>query len=340
MKRTVTFGELMMRLNPPDNKRFLQATNFNTSYAGSEASVAVSLSIMNIPVSFVSRLPVNEIGQAALNELRKYGVDTRFIARSEDRMGIFFVEKGASQRPSKVIYDRSFSAFSLAKKQDYDWNRIFENTDWFHVSGITPALGDTIAEIILDACKKAKEKKITVSCDLNYRNKLWTSEKAKVIMEGIMPYVDHCIGNEEDIQKVFGIGTDNLISESETDFEDYYKAIVMEMRKKYSLKSVAITLRESHSAEKNCWSGLFCTDSKVWFSDKYELNIIDRLGGGDSFSAALIYALQNNYDPQKTIDFATAASCLKHSIEFDFNLISIAEVNELLNGKGDGRIQR
>jgi len=341
MKRIVTFGEIMLRLNPAEYKRFLQVDSFNASYAGSEASVAVSLALLDCPVSFVSKLPENEIGQAALNELRKYGVDTSCIIRSNDRMGIYFVEKGASQRPSKVIYDRKNSAFANLKKADLNWEAIFKDACWFHFSGITPALSDDLEIITLLACKKAKEMGLVVSCDLNYRNKLWTSEKAKEVMTPIMQYVDHCIGNEEDIQKVFGIGLDNGRDKTVKELSiDFYKDIALKLKEKFSLQSVSLTLRESYSANSNDWSGMICTDNEIHFSDKYNINIVDRLGGGDSFCAGLIYALINNYSKLDSINFAVASSCLKHSIENDYNLSTKDEILALMSGNKNGRIQR
>lgn len=338
--RTVTFGEIMMRLNPEGFKRFVQAERFETSYAGGEANVSVSLANYGLDSAYVTKLPAHEIGQCALNALRKYGVDTSLIVRGGDRLGVYFVEKGASQRPSKVIYDRAASAIALAKKEDFDWNRIFQGADWFHFTGITPALGGELPEICLEACKAAKALGLKISCDLNYRKKLWTREKAGEVMATLMPYVDVCIANEEDASDVFGISADNsAVSDGKLD-RDGYISVAKKLTERFGFKQVAITLRSSISASVNDWAGMLYVDGKAYFSKSYHINIVDRVGGGDSFGGGLIYSMLNGKDPQATIEFAVAASCLKHSIEQDFNMVSVSEVENLAGGSGNGRIQR
>lgn len=338
--KTVTFGEIMLRLSPELYTRFVQSEKFLATYAGAEANVAVSLANYGEEVSFVTKLPDHEIGQAAVNSLRKFGVDTSLIVRGGDRVGIYFCEKGASQRPSKVIYDRAHSAICEAKEADFDWDKIFDGAKWFHFTGITPALSDSMAKICLDAVKKAKEKDITVSCDLNFRKKLWSKEKAGQVMGELCKYVDYCIANEEDAKDVFGIEAENTdITGGKLD-RDGYISVAKKLTDRFGFKGVAITLRESKSANDNDWSGMLYTDGKAYFSKKYSIHIVDRVGGGDSFGGGLIYSLINGYDAQKTIEFAVAASCLKHSIEGDFNLVSKKEVETLAGGDASGRVQR
>ena len=338
--KAVTFGEIMLRLSPELYLRFAQSEKFLCTYAGAEANVAVSLANYGIDASFVTKLPEHEIGQAAVNSLRKFGVDTSLIVRGGDRVGIYFCEKGASQRPSKVIYDRAGSAIANAKSEDFDWDKIFDNATWFHFTGITPALSDDLADICLTALKKAKEKNITVSCDLNFRKKLWSKEKAGKVMGELCKYVDYCIANEEDAKDVFGIEAENTdIDSGKLDFDGYID-VAKKLSNRFNFKGVAITLRESLSANDNNWSGMLYTDGKAYFSKKYAVHIVDRVGGGDSFGGGLIYSLMNGYDAQKTIEFAVAASCLKHSIEGDFNLVSAKEVEALAGGNASGRVQR
>jgi len=339
-KKVVTFGEIMMRINPKLNYRFVQANEFDVTYAGAEASVAVSLAQFGINSYFVSRVPNNEIGQCAINAVRKYGVNTSYVGRSNKRLGIYFVEKGSSQRPSKVIYDREDSAIANAKIGDFDWDAIFEDAEWFHFTGITPALSQSLAELCLEACKKAREKGITISCDLNYRKKLWSNEKAKETMSILMPYVDVCIANEEDAKDVFGIAAKEADIESGKLSIGGYKQVAFELTKRFGFKYVALTLRESINANVNNWSGLLYKDGEVYVSPKYCIHIVDRFGGGDSFGAGLIYSLLNKFDMQEAINFAVASSCLKHSIEGDFNLVSVDEVLTLSKGNGSGRVQR
>ncbi|MCD7889073.1 MAG: sugar kinase [Oscillospiraceae bacterium] len=338
--KAVTFGEIMLRLNPEGYLRFLQANTYEATFGGGEANVAVSLANYGVDASFVTKLPKHEIGQAAVNELRRYGVDTSDIIRGGDRVGIYFAEKGASQRPSKVIYDRAYSAISLAKREEFDWDKIFEGAKWFHFTGITPALGSELPEICLDAVKAAHAKGVTVSCDLNYRKKLWTRDQARECMSKIVPYVDVCISNEEDAKDVFGIEAENTDIDSGKLNHEGYISVARQLHERFGCSHVAITLRSSISANDNDWAGMLYTGDNAYFSKQYHMHIVDRVGGGDSFGGGLIYSLMNGYEPQKAIDFAVAASCLKHSIEHDFNLCSVAEVESLAGGNASGRVQR
>ena len=339
-KRVITFGEIMLRLAPEGYYRFVQANSFGATYGGGEANVAVSLANFGIDTAFVTKLPAHEIGQAAVNELRKFGVDTSRIVRGGNRIGIYFLEKGASQRPSKVIYDRAHSAIAEASPEDFDWNEIFQNADWFHFTGITPALNDTLAAICLDACKKAKELGLTVSCDLNYRNKLWSREKAGQVMSELCKYVDVCIANEEDAADVFGIRAANTDVTKGAVSHEGYKDVAKQLAGRFGFSKVAITLRESLSASDNNWAVMLYDGTEFYFSKKYAVHIVDRVGGGDSFGGGLIYACLNQYDPQSTIEFAAVASCLKHSVEGDMNMVSVSEVQKLAGGDGSGRVQR
>lgn len=340
MSKVITFGEIMLRLAPEGFYRFVQAKKFDASFGGGEANVSLSLANLGIETSFVTNLPKNEIGQMALNVLRANGVGTEFINRTDARMGIYFLERGASQRASKVIYDRSDSSIFKARNEDFNWDKIFEGASYFHLTGITPALNDNLATISLEAVKKAKEKGLVVSVDLNFRKKLWTKEKAKEVMSKICKYVDICIANEEDAKNVFGIEAKNTnIEKGDLDYTAY-KEVAKILKETFSFKKVAITLRESISASRNNWSALLYSDSEYYFSKKYEIDIVDRVGGGDSFSAGLLYSLINGYSNEESIEFAVAASCLKHSIEGDFNLVSKEEILSLVKGDGSGRVQR
>ncbi len=339
-KRVITFGEIMLRLAPEGYTRFVQAESYGATYGGGEANVAVSLANFGLDAAFVTKLPKHEIGQAGVNSLRRYGVDTSFITRGGNRVGIYYLEKGASQRPSKVIYDRANSAIAEAGAEDFDWNKIFEGADWFHFTGITPALNDNIAAICLEACKAAKERNITISCDLNYRNKLWSKEKAGQVMSELCKYVDVCIANEEDAADVFGIRADNTDVTSGKVNHEGYKAVAKQLADRFGFKYVAITLRGSISANDNNWAAMLYDGKDYYFSKSYLIHIVDRVGGGDSFGAGLIYSLINDFAPQETIEFAVAASCLKHSIEGDFNQVSLDEVRKLAGGDGSGRVQR
>ena len=340
MKRIITFGEIMMRLNPEGYRRFVQADRFEASYAGGEANVAVSLSQLGMDAAFVSKVPAHEIGQCAINALRRYGVDTRSVLRGGERLGVYFVEKGASQRASKVIYDRAGSAIARAAASEFDWDAIFSGADWFHWTGITPALGGELPEICLQACRAAKAHGLTVSCDLNFRKKLWTSEQANAVMSKLLPYVDVCIANEEDAKDVFGICAENTDVTAGRLDQAGYRSVAAQLCARFGCGTVAITLRGSRSASDNDWSAMLYTGGEAFFSPTYHMHIVDRVGGGDSFGGALIYALLKDYAPQEAINYAVAASCLKHSIEQDFNLISDAEAASLAAGNTTGRVQR
>jgi Sugar kinases, ribokinase family len=338
--KITTFGEIMLRLAPPGYERFVQAKSYGALFGGGEANVAVSLANYGLNAAFVTKLPVHEIGQSAVNSLRAFGVDTSRIVRGGERVGIYYLEKGASQRPSKVIYDRAGSAMATAQREDFDWEEIFCDTQWFHFTGITPALGDNVAEICLDACKEASKRGITVSCDLNYRKNLWSREKARQTMEGLMEYVDVCIANEEDAADVFGIHADKSdVVQGQIDHEGY-KGVARRLAESFGFELVAITLRESISASDNNWGAMLYDGNDYCFSKKYPVHIVDRVGGGDSFGAGLIYSRLNGLDMQRCIEFATAASCLKHSIEGDFNMVSVSEVQKLAEGDDSGRVQR
>ena len=342
MGKVITFGELMIRLQPFNYERFVQASTLAFTFGGGEANVAVSLANYGLDAAFVSKLPAHSIGQAAVNSLRRYGVDTSMITRGGDRVGIYFNEKGASQRGSVCIYDRANSAIQLAKREDFDWDKIFEGADWFHFTGITPALGPNVVEICKQACQAAKAKGIKISCDLNYRGKLWTRAQAREAMTELCQYVDVCISNEEDAKDVFGIEAEATDIYAGSLNHDGYKSVAKQLADKFGFEMVAITLRESHSAFDNGWSAMLYNVAKdeYCFSKKYNLHIIDRVGGGDSFGGGLIYSLLTGKDTQAAVEFAVAASALKHSIEGDYNMVSVAEVEKLAGGDGSGRIQR
>lgn len=330
----------MLRLAPEGYLRFVQSDKYEATFGGAEANVAVSLANYGVNAAFVSKLPEHEIGQCAVNSLRKFGVDTSEIVRGGARVGIYYCEKGASQRPSKVIYDRAGSSIACAERTDFNWEKILNGADWFHFTGITPALSDNVADITLDALKVCRSKGITVSCDLNFRKKLWSKDKAGKVMGELMQYVDYCIANEEDAKDVFGIEADNTDITSGKLDRNGYISVARKLTDRFSFKGVAITLRESLSANDNNWSGMLYTGDKAYFSKKYAMHIVDRVGGGDSFGGGLIYSLANGYDPQKAIEFAIAASCLKHSIEGDYNMVSLKEVETLAGGDASGRVQR
>ena len=340
MAKVVTFGEIMLRLAPEGYYRFVQADKFGATYGGGEANVAVSLANYGMDASFVTKLPQHEIGQAAVNSLRRYGVDTSGITRGGDRVGIYYLEKGASQRPSKVIYDRANSAIALASSSDFNWNEIFEGVDWFHFTGITPALGDNVAAICLEACKAAKAHGVTVSCDLNYRKNLWTRQQARDVMTRLVPYVDLCISNEEDAKDVFGIEAENTdISGGKLNHKGY-ESVAKQLQDRFGFEKVAITLRSSISANDNHWAAMLYNGQDYFFSKSYPVHIVDRVGGGDSFGAGLIYGLLTGKSDSESLEFAVAASCLKHSIEGDYNMVSVSEVEKLATGDGTGRVQR
>lgn len=338
--KTVTFGELLLRLEPEGYYRFVQAERMTSTFGGAEANVAVSLANFGADSFFVTKLPSHEIGQSAVNSLRRFGVRTEHIVRGGNRVGIYFNERGASQRPSKCIYDRAGSAIAESSPSDFDWSTILKEADWFHFTGVTPALGGNLPEICIEACKAAQAKGIPVSCDLNYRSKLWTKSQAKETMEKIAPYIDVCISNEEDAKDVFGIEADGSDIENGKLSRNGYKSAALRLAETYGFKKVAVTLRTSINASINRWSALFYDGKDFFFSREHEILIVDRLGGGDSFSAGLIYSLLCNESSQNCVDFASAASCLKHSIEGDFNMVSAEEVRHLAKGDASGRIQR
>ena len=330
----------MMRLNPEGYQRFVQADKFEASYAGGEANVAVSLANYGLDASFVTKLPANPLGESARNEMRRFGVSTADIVWGGPRLGIYFVEKGASQRASKVVYDRAGSSIALAKRGDFNWAKIFRGAKWFHFTGITPALGGDLPPICLDALKYCKAHRITVSCDLNYRGKLWTKAEAGKCMAKLVPYVDVLIANEADAADVFGIvGKGSDVESGKLDKQGYI-SVAEQLVSRFGCKKIAITLRTSLSAFDNKWAGLLYDGKKAYFSPEYMVHIVDRVGGGDSFGGGLIYALATGKKPQAAIDFAVAASCLKHSIEHDFNHVTVAEVESLAAGNATGRVQR
>ena len=342
MAKIVTFGEIMIRLQPYNYERFIQADHLEFTFGGGEANVAVSLANYGQDVAFVTKLPDHAIGQCAVNSLRRYGVDTNKIVRGGNRVGIYFHEKGASQRPSVCIYDRAHSAIQETSPSDFDWDAIFEGADWFHFTGITPALGPNVVEICKEACKTAKAKGIKIFCDLNYRGKLWTREQARAAMTELCRYVDVCISNEEDAKDVFGIEAEATdVTAGELNKEGY-KSVAKQLADKFGFEKVAVTLRESKSAFDNDWSAMLydVQSGEYCFSKLYHLHIIDRIGGGDSFGGGLIYALLSGYDTQGAVEFAVAASALKHSIEGDYNFATLAEVEKLAGGDGSGRVQR
>jgi len=340
MKKIVTFGEIMLRLAPPGYRRFVQAEAFEASFGGAEANVAVSLANFGMDSVFVTKLPKHEIGRAALNSLRRYGVDTSMIVRGGERLGVYYLEKGASQRASKVIYDRKGSAIAEAEKGDFDWDVIFEDANWFHFTGITPAISDTAAAICLSACRKAADKGLKISCDLNYRKNLWSKDKAKEIMSGLMEYVNVCVANEEDAADIFSIYAKDTDALSGKLSREGFKEVAKTLADRFSLDHVGVTLRTSKTASDNLWAAMLYDKQGYYFSKEYPVHIVDRVGGGDAFSAALICALINRNDSQYAVDFAAAASCLKHSVEGDFNQVSQEEAEALMKGDGSGRVKR
>ena len=332
----------MLRLKSPGFERFFQSPLMEATFGGGEANVAISLANFGMNVAFCTALPKNIIGNACENELRKWGVDTSLIIRNEGRMGTYFLENGANQRPSIVVYDRNYSAISLAKPGDIDWENIFKNTGWFHITGITPAISENAMKLSLEAVKKARESGVTVSCDFNFRKNLWKYGKdARDVMPELVKYVDYGIANEEDCQKSLGIKIDVEVESGVLDTEKY-KVLTEKVLKTFpNLRAVAVTLRESISADINGWSGCMNDRSNFYLSRKYEIrDIVDRVGGGDSFAAGLIYGLNTYKDKHQALEFAVAASCLKHSIPGDFNRVMIAEVEKLKDGEASGRVQR
>lgn len=339
--KVVTLGEIMLRLSTPNYKRFIQSTQFDVSFGGSEANVAVILASLGVDSYFVTRLPDNELGDYAISELRKYGVKTNYILKGGDRIGIYFLEIGASQRASKVIYDRAHSAVTELSYDMVNWEKVFENANWFHISGITPALSDILADTSIKVVQKAKQMGITVSCDVNYRKKLWPQSKAYEVMSEIVKHADLVVGNEEDLEMVFGIKAPESDVQAGVINVEGYKRVCEEFNKKFpNAKRIAITLRESISASINHWSAVLWEDGKFYQSKKYTIYIVDRVGSGDAFCGGLIYGLLKNMDAQKALEFAVAASCLVHTIPGDFGLLSLQEIESLASGPGTGRIVR
>ena len=340
MARVVTFGELMLRLAPNGYYRFFQNDQMQATFGGGEANVAVSLANYGMDSVYVTKLPAHAIGQAAVNSLRYFGVDTSKIVRGGERVGIYYLEKGASQRGSVCIYDRKYSAIQQAVTTDFDWDSIFEGADWFHFTGITPALGQNVAEICKEACIAAKKRGVKISCDLNYRGKLWTRAEANKVMTELCKYVDVCISNEEDAKDVFGIESENTDIYGGKLNHDGYKSVAKQLKDMFGFEKVAITLRTSISADDNDWAAMLYDGEDYYFSKSYHLHIVDRVGGGDSFGGGLIYSLLSGKSSKDAIEFAVAASALKHAIEGDFNRVSVAEVEKLVGGDASGRVQR
>ena len=338
-KKVVTFGEIMLRLTPPDYKRIVQTDSFEVIYGGGEANVAVSLANFGVDVAYVTKLPDNPVGQAALNALRRYGVNTDYIVRGGDRLGIYYCENGASQRPSLVIYDRAHSAIAEASPDDFDWDEIFADAAWFHTTGITPALSDNMARVTIEAVKAAKARGVKVSCDLNYRAKLWSKERAGEVMSEVMKYADVCIANEEDAEMVFGIKSGSDIEKGEINV-DGFKSVAQQLIDRFGLELVGSHLRISRSASDNGWLIVLYDGNEFVRSTQYDIHIVDRVGGGDSFAAGLIYSQLMGKDLQESAEFAAAASCLKQTIPGDFNHVTLKEVESLAAGNTSGRVKR
>jgi 2-dehydro-3-deoxygluconokinase len=340
MKKIVTLGEIMLRLSTPDFKRFVQADSFDVTYGGGEANVAAALCNYGLQGTFVSKVPANAIGQSAINHLRRYGVDTQYIARGGDRLGIYFLETGASMRASQVIYDRAGASIAEASVEEFDWDKIFDGTEWFHTTGITPALSDKAAQLTEYALKMAKSKGITTSIDLNYRKKLWSKEKARAVMTKLCAYVDVCIGNEEDAETTLGFKAAHTdVTKGELHL-DGYKDVFKQMKEKFGFKFIASSLRESHSASDNGWSALVYDGNEFYHTRKYNVRIVDRVGSGDSFASGLIYGLVTGMPMHEAAEFGVAASAIKHTIPGDLNHATLAEVKDLMMGDASGRVQR
>ncbi len=342
MKKYITFGEIMLRLKPPNCERFFQSPLLEATFGGGEANVAVGLARFGLNVAYVSVIPKNAIGDACIRELRRQDIDTSLIVRKGNRLGIYFLEAGANQRPSKVIYDRSHSAITEAKPGDIDWDKIFDGVSWFHISGITPAISLSTSELSIEAVKKAREKGIIASCDFNFRKNLWQYGKsAPEVMAELAKYVDIALGNEEDCQKSLGIKMDIDVESGKFQTEKYRRLTDNVLDLYPNIKKIAITLRESHSADYNGWSAVVNNRKEFLISKKYEIhNIVDRVGGGDTFAAGLIYGLNNLSNDKEALEFAVAASCLKHSIPGDLPLLSVEEIKSLVDGAASGRVQR
>src|SRR5438552_17562837 len=339
-KKIVTLGEIMLRLSTPDFKRFVQADSFDVTYGGGEANVAAALCNYGLNGIFITKVPDNAIGQSAINHLRRYGVDTQFIARGGGRLGIYFLESGASMRASQVIYDRAGASIAEAEISDFDFEKIFEGADWFHTTGISPALSDKCSVLTETALKKARTKGIMTSIDLNYRKKLWSKEKAREVMTRLCQYVDVCIGNEEDTETALGFKAENTdVTKGELNIEGY-KTVFKQMKEKFGFKYIASTLRESYSASDNGWSALVYDGKEFYRSRQYEVRIVDRVGSGDSFASGFIYGLVTGMNMKDAAEFGVAASALKHTIPGDLNHATLSEVKELMKGDASGRVQR
>jgi len=342
MKKYITFGEIMLRLKPPNGERFFQSPLLEATFGGGEANVAVGLARFGLEVAYVSVIPKNAIGDACVRELKRQGVDTSLIVRKGNRLGIYFLENGANQRPSLVIYDRSYSAIAEARPGDIDWDKVFNGASWFHITGITPAISLSASELSLEAVKKAREKGITIICDLNFRKNLWKYGKsAPEVMTELVKYVDIALGNEEDCQKSLGVKVEIDVESGKLQIPQYQELTDKVLSLYPHLQKIAITLRESHSADYNGWSAVLNNRKEFLVSKKYEIhNIVDRVGGGDTFAAGLIYGFNNLESDKEALEFAVAASCLMHSIPGDLPLLSIEEVNSLAGGAASGRVQR
>jgi 2-dehydro-3-deoxygluconokinase len=342
MARVVTCGEIMLRLKSPGHERLFQSPMLEATFGGGEANVAVSLANYGIPSAFVTAVPANDLGEAAIAEVRRFGVDTRWVLRQGERLGIYFLEAGSNQRPSKVTYDRSHSSIATARPDQFDWDSIFDGAEWFHITGITPALSESGAEVALESARQARAKKIQVSCDYNYRKNLWQYGKsAPEVMRELVKHVTVGIANEEDCQKALGIEATVDVHSGELDREKYSAMAQRVMDAFPNLERQVITLRESHSADRNGWSACLHNGKDFFLSRHYELtDIVDRVGGGDSFAGGIIYGLLSYSDDQQALEFATAASALKHTIPGDFNRVSVKEVEALMKGDASGRVQR
>ncbi len=338
--KVLAFGEILVRMSAPGFNRFLQTDSYLTTYTGAEANICVFLSLNGVEAEFLTKLPVNDIAECSLAALHKYGVRTDNVLRGGDRIGLYYIERGASQRPSKLVYDRKYSSIAMAQPEEFDWDALLEGVDLFTFSGITPALGGALPRICQDACEAAKIKGIPVVADLNYRGNLWTPTEARIVMRELAPYVDVLVGNEDDADKCLGIKPKNTdVTKGNLNKEGYLE-VAREISETFGCKTVAFTLRTSFSASDNGWAGMLFQGGEAYFSKEYRIHLVDRVGGGDSFTSGLIYSLIHHYDAQKSIDFAVAASCLKQTIEMDFNLSTVAEIERLANGDASGRVQR
>lgn len=341
--KVITFGEIMLRLSTPGFMRFVQAQSLDVTFGGGEANVAAALAQYGLDAYFVCKLPTHEIGQAAVNHLRRFGVHTDYVVRGGDRVGIYFLETGASQRAAKVIYDRAGAAVTTLQPEEVDWQQVFDGATWFHWTGITPALGKNAQACLRAACKAARAKKVTVSCDLNFRKKLWTEKEAQAVMQPLMEYVDVCIANEEDAEKSLGLKAGSTdVSSAHLDEAGYFE-LARKLKSSYDFIAVAITLRESFSASRNGWSALLLDERdcpEPVRSQRYDIQLVDRVGGGDAFASGLIYGLLKLDNSRDALEFAVAASCLKQTIPGDFNHASVAEVQKLAKGGGSGRVER